>query len=505
MEDWVSLLEIFLNSPCPEGEASLWLQKQKHQSSSFLSHLIKPSNIALSSSSPSSSPKQVMKRCMLIETLPHSIQSRIISFLTIENRRFCSQTLQLLATNILKSEQHDFWVQKAAHNLLDAVSPENPLQKSNSKSNSILNFNLSSSSEEEEEEKEEEFEALPNWLPSLTPTDSLLPWLPLSPRDLRTNFQCSNVLDGSIVEIPVIKSDNEEEDLTQSAEIETVPIGFESNCVATLDPEIENRAVAFKTQLLTFDSATKTISLANEIHHLCRDLEVGDRLAVLGLTEPWETDDENASILLTHLSGGTKEFPWSGEVLCSVILPKLLILHEPASRVLVTAIIEYCNVHKRAAVDSLLFPLVLHKEGINTPLCDVLTRIVRECLHPAHISAFCQKLLCGEERARRVMCLPCHRCLVSEVLVWTEALFTLLQNILNQNVYLTSDSVDRLISMLDEMASRFSKSLKFGNFLLCLVNKCAPLSKIHKITLMKVAEGTNTFMTKSILSKLGTQ
>ncbi|XP_042491971.1 uncharacterized protein LOC122071660 [Macadamia integrifolia] len=499
MEKWVPLFDIFLNSPCPEGEASLWLEQSFDASAptstittnSFLSLLSKTCDTTVIDPSPSS--PFPSKRVMWIQTLPNAVQSRILSFLAVENRRFCSRDLTALATNILKGESElDFWVKKAALNLLDSITS--------------LNY-CSSSYSVGDTEEEKEFRALPDWLQDMTSTaGSFLPWLPLSPPVMKSTsladcfaYVSSNEDGDSFMEVGERMEEDGSNVIQSSAGIEIV-----SPVDAPVDPEIQKRAAFLKTQLLTFESTSKTVNLANEIRQLCFD-QGGGRvsLSVLGLIEPWEAEEETASILLSHLSKGVDEdFAWSGQILCSVVLPKLLVLKEPASRVLVTATIEYCKLHHRAAVDALLFPLILCKEGINTPLCDVITRIIKECLHPAHVSAFCQKLLCREEEARRFVCLPCHRSLISNKLVWTEPLFTLFQNILNHNVHLTHDSIDHLVSVIAELADGFSNSLKFGNFFLCLVTKCAHLLKSHKVLLIEAVECTNTFMTKSILSKL---
>uniref|UniRef100_A0A5B6YT70 Uncharacterized protein n=1 Tax=Davidia involucrata TaxID=16924 RepID=A0A5B6YT70_DAVIN len=148
-------------------------------------------------------------------------------------------------------------------------------------------------------------------------------------------------------------------------------------------------------QILTFEFSSKTENLANEISQLCCE-GGGDSLTVLGLIEPWKVDDETASILISHLSDGSEEeLGWSSHVLCSTVLPKLLVLRHPSSCVLVTATIQYCNLHQKAAVYALLFPLILQADGINNPIFVVITRIIKEGLHPAHVSPFCQKLLCG--------------------------------------------------------------------------------------------------------------
>ncbi|KAL0333787.1 UNVERIFIED_CONTAM: hypothetical protein Sangu_1534900 [Sesamum angustifolium] len=108
MEGWIPLFEIFLNSPCPESEASLWLQKAFNPSSnatpistaSFLSLLKTPSE---TTSIDPSSPRQM--RVMWIETLPAVVQARILSFLAYDHQRFCKRDLCKLARVMLSEEE----------------------------------------------------------------------------------------------------------------------------------------------------------------------------------------------------------------------------------------------------------------------------------------------------------------------------------------------------------------------------------------------------------------
>ncbi|KAM3199972.1 hypothetical protein P3L10_032332 [Capsicum annuum] len=90
MECWVPLFQIFLNSPCPETEASPWLQQSFNQpgptaisTTSFLSLLTRPTEIDSCSSSSSPFPT---KRVMWIQTLPNAVQARILSFLIYDRR-----------------------------------------------------------------------------------------------------------------------------------------------------------------------------------------------------------------------------------------------------------------------------------------------------------------------------------------------------------------------------------------------------------------------------------
>ncbi|XP_068649417.1 uncharacterized protein [Aristolochia californica] len=476
MERWNPLIDIFLKSSSPEGEASLWmLQQSCPLFSAFLSLLLSP---CLSSSVSSNS-------CMWIQTLPNAVQTRILSFLAIESHRLCPRRLHKLAITILRTGPLlDFWVERAARNLLTIVSSD---------TNSSVSSSL---------QLEEEFLALPYWLENMVTADSPLPWFPPEFHSKIPRASDSSKGEG-VLALSDVGNDEEEEESEEHSYLSDGPAEMESEHGSALDPDIQLKATELKSRLLELQSATKIIPLAEEIRQLCVNAG-GNSFMALGLIEPWEADEEIISVLLPHLVGGTEEFPWSAQVLASVVLPKFLVLQCPASRFLSTATIEYCRTHQRAAVDGFLLPLVLRKEGINTSLCDIITRIIKECLHPAHVSAFCQRFLCNITEVKQRYCLPCHRNLISDDLVWTEALFSLFQNILNQNIYLTQDSVDQIAYVLDDMADRFSTSLKFSNFLLCLVGKCGTSLNSHKLLFTKVAEKTDTFITKSILSKLST-
>ncbi|KAK4368681.1 hypothetical protein RND71_012473 [Anisodus tanguticus] len=488
MECWVPLFQIFLNSPCPDTEASLWLQQSFNQpgpitisTSSFLSLLTTPTEITVTDSSSSHT-----KRVMWIQTLPNAVQARILSFLLYDCRRFCETDLYQLAETMLKEgKELDFWVKQAAHQLLDVLS------KSNHEWLSCLNL------DSEEEQVEDEFRSLPDWLKDdVDNTDLMLPWLPVSQKqfNLAMQFSSCGENDDPMTEFEEGKREIVDEVIEEVDEVIKEVDVF-------LNPQDEEMAERLKDRLSSLQSTAKAVELAGEIRQLCKGR--GQSLAILGIIEPWRADDETTSVLVSNLVDGNEdEHGWTSHVLCSVILPKLLVLKEPASRVLLTTTVECCKVHHRAAEYALLLPLILRMDGINSPICDVITRIVRESLHQGHVSAFCQKLLSDENDLKKSIFLPCHQCLIDSKLAWTESLFNLMQNILNHNIHLTQDSVDRLVQHAWEYADRFSKSLKFGNFLLCFVTKCAPMLKSQKSLLTEATQHTNTLVTKSVLSKL---
>lgn len=423
---------------------------------------------------------------MFIQTLPAMVQSRILSFLAIERQRFCARGLSSLARGVLGGgEEVDFWVARAARHLLD-VMPE-------SNYGCISRMGLDSG----EERSGNEFESVPAWLKSeVAAARVLLPWLPVS----LDEFNSAESFPGG---------EKNEELSSEAGEIEAEPMDEDVEDIeickslgVPLEPEIQDKATSLRAQIANFESTSRTVALANAIREIC--LAKGlNSVRVLELIEPWKADDEAASVLISHLTDGSeKEFTWPSLVLCSIILPRLLVLEVPVTRVLLTATIEYCRLHQKAAEYALLLPLVMRKEGINNPVCEAITRIIKECLHPAHVTAFCHKLLCDGKNNERFVCLPSHQCLISPELVWTESLFNLFQNLLNHNIHLTRESVDCIVNSVQKLSLRFSKSLKFGNFLLCLVTKCASSLKSHKQPLTKAVECTNTLVTKSILSKL---
>ncbi|KAI0524268.1 hypothetical protein KFK09_003634 [Dendrobium nobile] len=484
MEQWLPLFQILLDSPSPEGEASFWLLEQHHElhspaTSAFLSLLLSPSPLhSLSSltASPSSSNPLIW-----FQTLPFSIQTRILSLLAAESRRFCPRRLQSLACHIMNSDlpfsaDHPaFWVRRAARNLFDALP------------GSVL--------ESEQRASENEFDSLPHWLENVAKTNTpLLPWLPVNVSHLQKAAAFEFAKKSRSKEL--VSKNGKIKPLSESEDNDNSPPPLLSQSI--------QKANALKAELLAIDCTADSLHLADKIRQLCLESGVGNELKVLELIEPWEATDETLSVLLLHLvnDGGLFSKSWPSYVLCSMALPKLLTLQSPASRALLSATICFCKQHQTAAVEGLIFPLMLHKEGINAMLCDVLVMLIKECLHPSHVSAFCQRLLCGEGKGRKLVFLPGHQGLISEQVVWTESSFHLFQNIMNLEVYFTPDTNDKLVSVIDEMASKFSNSLKFGNFLLCFVTKCSYAVNAYKVQLRDATEKTSTLVTRSILSRL---
>nr|GEX24646.1 hypothetical protein CTI12_AA277900 [Tanacetum cinerariifolium] len=398
MEEWIPLMKVLINSHSPETQAAsshfFNSNSNSNSTASFLSFLMQqPTTHAdvINSSS--------IQRFMWLQTLPDIVQARIISFLTYEHAKFNKQDLAKLARDLLSNQTNvDYWVKKAAQQLLDVVSDSNYKW--------ISSFNLDS----EEETLEGDFGEVPEWLKNVaSDNDSVLPWLPVSVDEFNTrepNVTCED--DDDLME------DVEERENGSLGTVETREKMVRHEAVP-VDRETEETAACLKTRLLNMELSLKAAELVDDIHKLCLKTKK-DSLAVLNLIEPWNANDEIVPVLLSGLLDEKEDnFILTSNILCSVLLPKFLVLEKPASRVLLTAAIPYCKVHHKAAVYAVLFPLILHKDGINNPICDVITRIIKECLHPAHASAFCQKLLCEQEvDENEYICIPCYQHLVSK-------------------------------------------------------------------------------------------
>ncbi|XP_059072747.1 uncharacterized protein LOC131063020 isoform X2 [Cryptomeria japonica] len=475
--------------------------------------------------------------CMWIETLPSAMQSSILTFLSVEHGRFRTEDLQVLAQTLVAKPDLDFWVRRAAENLFFTV----------------VGHTASAFPTADRGMEMDEYNALPKFLENCQRgSNSLFPWIPMAFKDAqvtasdlresskerhvsqneevpdeKTEYSRNAVPERNLC-VPEVREPvgerNEESRYTADYGSE---IQHATSCISdeaagsgaatstdvnivdqekidsklALLPQIYAQATSLREALLSFDSNSySNVSIiSDKMYTLCM---IADSREVLSFIKPWEVDDEVTLQLVESLLKGQEGYSWSTDMLCSLILPKLLSLTQPASRILVTAVLQAGKVHQRATVDALLLPLMLYKKGLNVAVCEVLHRLIKDCLQAEHVSSFFQKLLCEEIQQQSVICLPCHKSELSQSLVWTEPVFTLFQNILNHPMSLTQEVLDLLVLSLDDVAEEFSKSLKFSNFLLCLVNKHASLLKHHKGYLQRVAERTGTFMTKSILAKL---
>lgn len=221
---------------------------------------------------------------MWIQTLPNAVQARILSFLLYDSRRFCESDLRQLAETMLKEcKELDFWVKRAAHQLLDVVSRSNHEW--------LTSLNLDS----EEELVDDEFSSLPNWLKdAANDSDLMLPWLPISQKQFNLAMQFSSCGEN---DDPLSEFEEGKRQLMDDVMEEVDEVIEEVDDY--LNPQVEEMAGRLKDRLLSLQSTAKAVELAGEIRQLCTG--GGKSLAVLSIIEPWRADDETAAVLMSNL------------------------------------------------------------------------------------------------------------------------------------------------------------------------------------------------------------
>ncbi|KAL6839386.1 hypothetical protein ACP4OV_030656 [Aristida adscensionis] len=474
MEQWLPLFRHLL--ACPAANASAFSSSASPSgdcptspppAAALLRLLLSPAPTL-----PASDPPAV-----LFQTLPPFLQSQALSFLSASAALLDPRLLRSLAAPVLSAPpgRYGFWTRRGARHLLDGLLDEG---------GGVVGVS---------EEFLDGFHEPPPWLREAAErARPVLPWLPLD---------CWSIAESGIgglddMGLESLLLDQDEDSEMQEAGRDSPPPA------RPLSDSVVKRALSLQKEVVMVESVLGAKRVAKELQALC--VESGNAEAVLSLVQPWEADDDTLRTLLANLvlEDDGKHGRGPALVLCSVVLPKLLELQRPASSVLLSAALDICKRHPSVALEAVLFPLVLRKEGLNVPQCDVITRIIKDCMHPLHVTAFCHRLLSGEEHEREPICMPQHQENVSSHLVWTESVFALFYSILNQDICLTPCTIQELVSVIDERASEFSRSLKFGNFLLCFVSKCWHECKTQRVLLERAASATNTFLTKAILAKL---
>lgn len=202
---------------------------------------------------------------------------------------------------------------------------------------------------------------------------------------------------------------------------------------------------------------------------------------VLKVVKPWLADDETTSLLVGSLLGEQSGYAQSTQILTHVLLPKLVNMQEPPSRMLGSAVLQAGKAHPRATVDSIVIPLL---ESGSSVQCDIINRVVKECFSPDAASSLCNRLFKPHSW------------------VWTEGTVGVVHTLLSQKVALEEATLEGLMSLLEQYCHQFSGSLKFSNLLLNLVSKYGTQVKPYQQVLQQVVSSTKTFLTKSISTKV---
>lgn len=143
--------------------------------------------------------------------------------------------------------------------------------------------------ESAEESVEDKFRGLPDWLREAATSrgDLIFPWLPLLPEEINLGRPFCDLQDDEDPENCVEKATRKDED-------EVMGEAGINDQKHVMDHEVELMAVKFKSQILNFETTSKTVELANDMRKFCLTSKV-ESLHFMTLIEPWKAD-ETASI-----------------------------------------------------------------------------------------------------------------------------------------------------------------------------------------------------------------
>ncbi|KAL3702143.1 hypothetical protein R1sor_020165 [Riccia sorocarpa] len=548
-EEWEELLQIFKLADSPVGEAIHWFESRGYGARlrvqgrdtmegkrrkvcelwRFVPDLL-ASEVMYVEKEEKKGRTGTMGSCIWMQTLPNGMQTSILTFLNAEHGHFRSRDLETLARQILQCPiDADFWVLEAAKTLLQTSSQDQDL--------SLLSEEKQHFAAEGAEMAD--YHKLPEWLDGCGEgSGSMLPWLSLKQSDgfqekapQEINFCPSRTgelsqLDITSTEVQEFKQSAldplrseargcsprkvreepymEEKGTLEITEADKAVIDGSERSVDQDHEMVRKDDDGTARAILGEDLYAQALSLGEALrssprHGLSEEIKLARTTTKFGLflcvARAWEVDDEVTLLLVASLLVEQDGYAWSRQVLETIILPKLLTMEKPASRILTTAVTQVGKIHPRAIVDSVVFPLICSRDGASSIQCELVNRIVKDCLPEDLILSLLQKMFLPSAEN--------HDNLNSGIpWKWTEGTVGVVQNMLNYKVNLDEQSVACLVKALDAVVMEFSKSLKFGNLLLNLVTKQGSKLRSHKELLQQIVGKSQTFLTKSIKTKL---
>lgn len=482
-------------------------------------------------------------------------QANILGFLDVEHALFHAKDLESFALDLLSGGQLDFWVSRAALNLLKTVGSSNKLNQA--------------------KQQIRHYAALPSWLVSSESQPPVLPWMPTTLSKLHTSAamltsqgKASLCLDkskhfeedaptldasmnnGSCRANEKLRQETEKgptlealihegschanEKIRQEMEGAVtglqVPPHYSEGCNRTSEGRLLSTGAQNEEESWVLSSKSpervqkdsthseeedgSVSALAHSLREvwidrqptlddLCTISSLPDARLFFKSLKPWEMKDDTLLSMMKLLSGKDSGFAWSAQTVSFCLLPKLLLLEQPASRFVVSAVIEACKAHPRAAIDALLIPLVLIEKGPTKAQCDVMNRVLTECFSDNHLFSLCGKIFLSNRR----QCLPfpdppfVRKRFLSASIAWSEPAWALVQNLISRPMELDMELLETIVDVCGEEVVKFAESLRFCNLLLCLLSKHGTCLGPFKSKLQRISEQTKTFITKTLTAK----
>lgn len=303
------------------------------------------------------------------------MQTNILTFLSAERRHFLSKDLVALASTLLATRGIDFWVKLAASNLLNVLNGE-PDEKM---------LCLEQNCAPGQNSALEQYSSLPSWIEEY--------------KELR-----SVLLSGLTLRHEDVIPRNDEDPLTQEGLAKNVADSVDNNrvlmdeveistarpetCSQTAlgkrkrdpEPRVISQATSPHVQVQESQGPEETMPggehleavndedeksvrelLGNDLFEKAKSLGIAlqsrsshdglpfdiDILSkapnlsrVLKVIKPWLVTDETTSLLVTSLLGEQSGYAQSTQILTHVLLPKLINMEEPPSRILSSAVLQ---------------------------------------------------------------------------------------------------------------------------------------------------------------------
>ncbi|XP_041860795.1 Fanconi anemia group E protein [Melanotaenia boesemani] len=165
----------------------------------------------------------------------------------------------------------------------------------------------------------------------------------------------------------------------------------------------------------------------------------------------------------------------------SLLLEKVLVLSEPASRCLVTAVTSLCSRYPRPMCHALIGS-VLEEKNIGHPQAELLNRLIEGCLDSHY------RLLVLQMTFRTT---------------WSEAVLSIIHSLLDSKPVLNEDVFTQFTQQLVSQAPNLTKSVKFAKMMLTVLSKYSShVTAEHKQSLSSCLMLNETFLKKSLHAAL---
>ena len=173
-------------------------------------------------------------------------------------------------------------------------------------------------------------------------------------------------------------------------------------------------------------------------------------------------------------------------VVKAIIYPLVVALKKPASRSIVTAILEIAQNSSRAILSGLLVPLLTEAEGNKAPQIELITRLCKS-LSIEFVSSFLNEVVL--------------------TMKWEESTMPLLKVFFSIPLKLDKQPVlaGKLVHQMDTHANELRQSLKFSSVVHTFIMKNPLVAEAHQGSLERILLRGETFLSKTTLKLLRKQ